>query len=163
MVSKFSLFMATAQYNFLRFIPGKKQQFFEYLEELSENVQTDFFCQDILEVWLENFGIGGLVLGSAALFSIGFILMIAADIIIWRTGSTVVTSLVRICSGLYCFEKFRGSSYYFSINQFKRLQRCDILYLGDEKWLPDTNSVKKKYKSLSRHAKRIRISEQNQG
>ena len=36
MVSKFSLFMATAQYNFLRFIPGKKQQFFEYLEELSE-------------------------------------------------------------------------------------------------------------------------------
>ena len=58
MVSKFSLFMATAQYNFLRFIPGKKQQFFEYLEELSENVQTDFFCQDILEVWLENFGIG---------------------------------------------------------------------------------------------------------
>ena len=66
MVSKFSLFMATAQYNFLRFIPGKKQQFFEYLEELSENVQTDFFCQDILEVWLENFGIGGLVLGSAA-------------------------------------------------------------------------------------------------
>ena len=100
MVSKFSLFMATAQYNFLRFIPGKKQQFFEYLEELSENVQTDFFCQDILEVWLENFGIGGLVLGSAALFSIGFILMIAADIIIWRTGSTVVTSLVRICSGL---------------------------------------------------------------
>lgn len=110
MVSKFSLFMATAQYNFLRFIPGKKQQFFEYLEELSENVQTDFFCQDILEVWLENFGIGGLVLGSAALFSIGFILMVAADIIIWRTGSTVVTSLVRICSGLYCFEKFRGSS-----------------------------------------------------
>lgn len=110
MASKFSLFIATAQYNFLRFIPGNKQQFLECLEELFENVPADIFCQDILEVWMEYFGVGGLLLGSVALFSFALILMAAADIIIWRTGSTVVTSLVRVFSGLYCLEKFRGSS-----------------------------------------------------
>lgn len=108
MISKFSLFLATAQYNFLRFLPGKKQQFMDFLEEVSEQTITELYCQDILEVWMDSFGISGILLGSVAVFAVGLIFLVAADILLWRIGSTVVPSVVRVFFGLFCLEKFRG-------------------------------------------------------
>lgn len=108
MISKFSLFLATAQYNFLRFLPGKKQQFIEFLEETSEQNLTELYCQDILEAWMDCFGIGGLLLGSVAMFTVSLVFLAVADVLIWRMGSTVIPSIVRVFSGLFCLEKFRG-------------------------------------------------------
>ena len=88
----------------------------------------------------------------------GMIMFIAAFIIGY--SATVTHDQMRPTSTRYGQLELL---YYFSIKESKKLQRCDILYLGDEKWLPDTNSVKKKSKSLRRHAKAIRISEQKQG
>ena len=53
--------------------------------------------------------------------------------------------------------------YYFLIKRFKHLHWYDIIYLGDEKWLPDINLVTKKLKRLSRLAGEIKTSEQRQG
>lgn len=103
--------------------------------------------------------LGGLRLGTDDYLTKPFSLKVLHAHIeaILRRSEDELTPLVER------FSRNGGDLYYFSIKESKKLQRCDILYLGDEKWLPDTNSVKKKSKSLRRHAKAIRISEQKQG
>lgn len=124
MVSKFSFFAATAQYGIFRFIPSRRQQFAEYLEEFSENAPGYPCCQDILEIWLNEFGYGGLLLGSIALFLLGLLLMAAADAAIRHMGNGKTTFAINLLSSLYCIDKFRG-------NPKKPIQNVLILlYVG---------------------------------
>ena len=110
MTGKLTFFAATMQYSILRFLPHRKQQFAACLEELSKNSPAEPYCQDILEIWLEEYGLNGLLLGGTALFLVGFLLMAAADALIHRAGNSGTASLVRILSGLYCIDKFQAGS-----------------------------------------------------
>ncbi len=106
MGNRLTFFWATLQYTLLRFLPGRKQQLWQELEELSEGTPMDLDSFSILQVWLENFDLGGLFLGCAALFLPGLILMLAADLLAGRSGRWA--GLIRFLSALYCGEKFRG-------------------------------------------------------
>ncbi len=108
MPSKSSLFSATLQYSFLQFFPVKKNDLPQCFKQIFSDYFEDIFCQDILELWADLFDIGGLILGSTALFLTGLLIMTAADIIIFRTGSPIFSFIIRIVCGLYCFEKFKG-------------------------------------------------------
>lgn len=111
MVSKISFFLSTLMYNVFRFFPQRKQEFVEYLEQLSEDVSLDLWCGDILEIWLEEFGCVGLLLGNISVFLIGFLVLIAADIVIWRVSNTCMTMVMNLLSGCYCLDKFKSSPF----------------------------------------------------
>ncbi len=105
MVSKFSLFLASLLYPHI--FPHRKQQLIELLEEIAEDVPINPCCEDILEVWLEEFGASGLLLGNVALFFFGLVLMIVVDISLRRWNSTAVCIAVGSFSALYCLFKFK--------------------------------------------------------
>lgn len=104
MVSKFSLFITTLLSPF----PHRKQQLIELLEEITEDVPATPCCEDILELWAEEFGASGLVLGNIALFLAGFLLMVAVDLFLYRWNSGTISTILRSVSVLYCFFKFRS-------------------------------------------------------
>ena len=113
MAGKFSFFTATLQYVLL---PFRKQQFLDFLADFSETVPEDLCCQDILEIWLDSFGAGGLLLGNIALFAIGFIVMVIVDILISRSGSGYISIILNSVTALLCLRKFRVPSSVFSWN-----------------------------------------------
>lgn len=108
MENRLGLFVATLQYNLLRFLPGRKEQLWQELEELSEGAPTELNGFSILQTWLESFDLGGLLLGCVALFLPGLILMLAADLLAGRSGRWA--GLIRFLSAVYCEDKFRGPS-----------------------------------------------------
>lgn len=109
MVNRVSLFITTVLYNVLRFVPHRRDEIGAYLAELSEGIAAEPGCADILEIWLDNFGLGGQLLGSVALFACGFLLMCLADAAIRHAGNGALASVIDIVSGIYCIDKFRGA------------------------------------------------------
>ncbi len=106
MGNRLRFFWATVQYTLLRFLPDRKQQLWQELEELSEEAPSELDGFSILQAWLENFDLGGLLLGCIALFLPGLILMLAADLLIGHSGKWA--GLIRFFSAVYCGGKFRG-------------------------------------------------------
>lgn len=106
MIGRFSFFLASLQFTLSQFFPQRRQQLLEFLEEASENLPAYPCCEDVLEIWLEQFGIGGVILGNIALFGIGLLLMLAVDLA--SAGGNGFTSLLLRCAGaLYCTLKFK--------------------------------------------------------
>lgn len=108
MVSKLSLFTGSLFYPFPHLFPHRRQQLMELLEEVAEDVPVAPCCEDILEIWVEEFGISGLLLGNAALFALGLVLMIGADLLIRRWNSSGLSLLIGSISTAYCLFKFRS-------------------------------------------------------
>lgn len=108
MVRKISLFMNTLLYPFPHLFPQRRQQLMELLEELTEDVPIPPCCEDLLEIWAEEFGACGLLLGNLSLFLIGFLLMIAVDVILWRWHGPCSSAVIHGLSVLYCLFKFKS-------------------------------------------------------
>lgn len=118
MVGKLSLFLRSSLFPFSHIFPHRRQQLMELLKELAEDAPSSLYCEDILELWAEDFGVGGMLLGNAALFLLGLILMIGVDVLIHRCNSLHVSLLAGSLTTLYCLVKFRTaklSSYFFII------------------------------------------------
>lgn len=107
MISKSSLFLSSLLYPLL--LPHRRQQLTELFEELCEEVPDIPCAQDILALWLEEFGVGGVVLGNVALFGIGLLLMIGIDLLLHSYGSPTLTLLLGAFSTLFCIAKFRST------------------------------------------------------
>ncbi len=108
MENRLALFWATMQYTLFRFLPGRKQQLWEELEELSGEAHAELDSFSVLQAWMDNFDLTGLLLGCVALFLPGLILMLAADLLAGRSGGWA--GLIRFFSAAYCGDKFRGPS-----------------------------------------------------
>lgn len=107
MVSKFSFFFTTLQFTPSHFFPHRRQQLMDLLEEIAEDLPTNPCCEDLLEIWLESFGVSGLILGNLALFGIGFLLMMSVDLRLWRWSGSLFQTAIPIVNGLYCLLKFK--------------------------------------------------------
>ncbi len=119
-------FWTTLQYTLLRFVPGRRQQLWQKLEELSEEMPAEPDSFSILQVWLEHFDLGGLLLGCVALFLPGLLLMLAADILAGRSGRWA--GVIRFLSAVYCGDKFRGP--YMAVNALLVLYLLYALLAG---------------------------------
>lgn len=108
MVSKFSMFLTSLQFSTSQFFPHRRQQIMEFLKEIAEDVPAAPFCEDILEIWLEEFGFSGLLWGNLALFGFGFLLMIVADILLCHSHNSIVQISISIMGALYCLFKFKS-------------------------------------------------------
>lgn len=104
MIGKFSLFLTSLFYPVL--LPHRRQQLIELLEDVCQDICSEPCCQDILELWLEEFGTAGLMLGNVALFGLGLILTIAVDLILHRSGSPILSLILGTVSTLFCLAKF---------------------------------------------------------
>lgn len=110
MSPKASLFFTTVQWSFSRLLPHRRQQLLHSLEQFTENLPDMPCCQDLLEIWVENYGHGGLLLGNLALFALGFLGMIALDHWIWRTQNVKISMIGGLLAGLYCLFKFKADA-----------------------------------------------------
>lgn len=108
MVRKLSLFLTSLCFTPTLPFPHRRQQIIDFLEELAEELPASPGCEDVLQIWLEVFGTGGLLLGNLGLFLLGFGLMILSDIFLHRCSRPAICLLVRSVSGLYCLLKFRN-------------------------------------------------------
>lgn len=107
MVSKSSLFLTSLLYPIL--LPHRRQQLMDLLEEFCEEVPDIPCAQDILGLWLDEFGAGGVVLGNVALFGIGFLLMIGIDLLLYSYGSPTLSLIAGAFSAFFCMAKFRSA------------------------------------------------------
>lgn len=107
MVRKLSLFLHCLFYPFQSLLPHRRQELMELLEEATEDCQAQPYCEELMEIWMEEFGLEGILLGNVALFLLGLILMIAVDVLLHRYQATGLSAVVSSVSGLYCLIKFR--------------------------------------------------------
>lgn len=107
MVQKSSLFMASVEFSASRFFPARRQRILEILEEVSPELPEALCCQDVLELWLKEYGPCGLLLGNLGLFLLGFLLMLSSDILLGRCRR--LSSLVELADAAYCWLKFETS------------------------------------------------------
>lgn len=84
------------------FFPARRQQLLASLGELGELLPEDPGNPELLQLWLEEYGIFGAVLANVALFAIGFLLMVALDGPA-RRGCAGFSALAAI----YTLAKFR--------------------------------------------------------
>lgn len=116
MVNLFSLFLASLRSTISQFIPSRRHQLIELLEQITEDVPPNPGCADILEAWMEEFGSCGFVLGNVSLFLLGFVLMAAVDLILLRWNSVGLSVFLGSVSAFYSLAKFRFSRSSRAIN-----------------------------------------------
>lgn len=127
----FSLFLASMGFSLSRFFPVRRQQLIKLLEEFSEDLPDFLCCEDILEIWLEEYGPWGLVLGNIGLFALGFLLMLAVDFLLHRLQQPLITTAMQWVQALFCFTKFYtpNPKYLFLILGF-----CAIWLINSFQW-----------------------------
>lgn len=109
MIDRASLFWLSLRFSLSGIIPNRRQQTVQLLREISQDIPDSPCCEDILGIWAEQFGEGGLMLGDIALFAVGFLLMAAADILLYRYNNTATRMITGITGGIYCLFKFRSA------------------------------------------------------
>lgn len=107
MSAKINLFFTTVQWSLSRLLPHRRQQLLHSLEQFAEDLPDAPCCQDLLEIWAENYGHGGLILGNLALFALGFLGMILLDHRLWRTQNVKFSLIGGLIAGLYNLFKFK--------------------------------------------------------
>lgn len=105
---KMSLFLASMGFSLSRFFPARRQQIWEMLEELSQDLPDVLFCQDVLEVWLEDYGVAGLILGNIGLFLLGFLALAGLDLLLRRCHCPGLVIAVHLFNSVYCYLKFQA-------------------------------------------------------
>lgn len=106
MLTKSSLFFASLQFGISQLFPHWRQNVLNSLKDGSADFSEELCCGDVLELWLGEFGGGGLLLGNIALFGLCFLTMVGADCFFRRIVGTGGYSLVNSLCGLFCFLKF---------------------------------------------------------
>lgn len=109
MANRFSLFTISAQSMLWQLFPQRRQQLVELLEETVGEAPMDPGCTEVLELWLEELGAGGLVLGNLVLFLLGGLLMVGVDLLVRRWGAVWQSCALSLCSAAYHLVKFRVS------------------------------------------------------
>lgn len=96
------LFIVTMAMFLSGFFPARRQQLMAFLEELAEQLPEDPGNPELLQLWLEEYGIGGAVLANVALFAVGLLLVVVLDVPA-RQSYAGFSAL----AALYTLSKFR--------------------------------------------------------
>lgn len=107
MINRISLFAVSAQSFLWQLFPHRRQPLVELLEETMGDAPVDPGCMDVLELWLEEMGVGGLMLGDLVLFLVGGLLMVGVDLLLRRWGAVWQSCALNLCSAAYHLVKFR--------------------------------------------------------
>lgn len=84
------------------FFPARRQQMLASLGELAENLPADPGCTELLQLWLEEYGVGGALVANVALFAVGLLLAVVLDVLARRSGAGF-----SVPAALYALMKFR--------------------------------------------------------
>ncbi len=104
---KIALFFASLFFSLSSPGSGRRQKLFSFLEELCPEVPEPSCCQELLEIWSEEYGFAGLLLGNLGLFLLGLVLMVALELLLHRFSQPVAAGALSTLGALYCLWKFR--------------------------------------------------------
>lgn len=107
MHGKFALFCASMTFGLSPFISTRRQKLAEILEDICPELPEPTCCQELLEVWSEEYGFSGLLLGNLGLFLLGLLLTAGIGLLIRRFSHPLTDGVLPMLSACYCLWKFR--------------------------------------------------------
>lgn len=109
MIHKFTLFLLTLFCPFANLLPNRRQQLCQLLENAWEDAPLSPYCEDLLDIWIQDGNLIDAVFGNVALFLIGLVLMLLMDILLAKSSSALWSGLLHMVGAFYTLIKFKTS------------------------------------------------------